>query len=136
MIDVSIKIVFSDTLFIGVITEKGIYQCGTLTYTIQSDGRHIYEFDIDPDRHKQALEISGHQMIPGFDPEFGWKQRHDREMQFIYERTFHPKREDLEAQLKPWGIKKEDYSKWELLKVTRGVYLDKFRVTPFVEETY
>jgi hypothetical protein len=124
-----------DTLYIGVETDKGIYRVGTLSYIIETGNRKIYEFDIDPERHKTALEISGSLMLPGFDPDYGWKQRHDKEIYFIYERAFHTKRSDLEEVLKPWGMKRKDYSKWGFVKVTRGAYLDKWRVTPCIEET-
>jgi len=90
----------------------------------------VYIFDIDPDKFAEALKLSNQEMLPGFDPENGWYQRHDKEISFIYERTFHPKRSDLAEVLEPWGITTEDYSRWDLLKVTKGVHLDKWRVLP------
>ena len=70
-------------------------------------------------------------MFPGFDESYGWVQRHDREIPFIYERTYNPKRQDLREMLEPWGLTPENYSKWELLKRTKGIHFrDKWRVLP------
>ena len=128
--------VLRDTLYIGVQTETGIYRMGTLSLVLESNGTTVYEFDIDPTRHKKALELAGCHMLPSFDPDYGWKQRHVKEIQFIYDRTYHPGRPELEELLKPWGLTPKTYTKWELMKRTRGLYRDKFRVTPDVGETY
>ena len=123
------KVVHSDTLILAVeCGEEDYFNFGTLTLTLQSDGRDVYIFDIDPDKYYKALELSGHEMLPGFDPDNGWYQRHDKEISFIYERTFHPKRSDLAIVLEPWGMTPENYSRWDLLKVTKGIHLDKWRV--------
>ena len=123
------KVVYSDTLILAVEYSKDkYYTFGTLTLTLQSDGRDVYIFDVDPNKFPEALKLSGHEMLPGFDPENGWRQRHDKEISFIYERTFHPKRSDLAEVLKPWGMTPDEYSRWGLLKVTKGIHLDKWRV--------
>jgi len=126
-----------DTLYIGALQDDGkIYRFGTLSLVSESDGRTIYEYDFDKDRFEKALAISGDNMLPGFNPEHGWKQRHDKEIAFIYERTFHSKRPDLEECLAPWGVKPKDYNTWEFIKITRGLHWrDKWRVTPFIDET-
>ena len=123
------EVVYKDTLSLAVERPDGSYYFfGTLTYTIQSDGRHVYIFDVDPDRYETAVQLSGDSMFPGFEKDNGWIQRHDKEIPFIYERTFNPKRHDLEEVLKPWGLTKETYSKWELIKRTRGAHIrDKWR---------
>jgi len=128
--------VLRDTMYIGTKTDKGIYRMGTLSFVLESNGTTIYEFDIDPKRHAEALRLAGSFMLPSFDPDYGWKQRHVKEIQFIYDRTYHPRRPDLEELLKPWGLTPKTYTKWELLKRTRGEYRDKFRVTPDISETY
>ena len=126
--------VFSDTVYIGAQTPEGIFQCGTLTYLIRSNGQHIYQWDIDPDLHDIMLQKAGKSMIPSFDPDYGWTQRHDKEIQFIYERCFHPSHEQLEEMLAPWGMSKKDYTKWNFLKRSRGAYHDKLRVTSEISE--
>jgi hypothetical protein len=111
------------------------YVFGTLTYNVQSDGRRVYVFDVDAKKFPTALELSGDEMLPGFDPENGWVQRHDKEISFVYERTFNPKRQDLAERLLPWGMTPDKYSKWELLKRTKGLhYRDKWRVLPVESE--
>ena len=124
------EVVYKDTLTLAVEqTDGSYYAFGTLTYTIQSDGRHVYIFDIDPGRYDTAVELSGDSMFPGFEKDNGWIQRHDKEIPFIYERTYNAKRCDLEEVLKPWGLTRETYSKWELLKRTNGAHIrDKWRV--------
>ena len=123
------EVLHSDTLTLAVeVSKDNYFTFGTLTYTIQSDGRHVYIFDIDETKFSKALELAGEEMFPGFDVDNGWYQRHDKEISFIYERTFHPKREDLAEVLEPWGLTPEGYSKWELLKVTKGAHRDKWRV--------
>jgi len=125
------KVVHSDTLNLAVeLSENDYFIFGTLTLTLQSDGRDVYIFDVDPCKFAEALKLSNQEMLPGFDPENGWYQRHDKEISFIYERTFHPKRSDLEEMLEPWGMTPKDYSRWDLLKVTKGIHLDKWRVIP------
>ena len=125
------EVLHSDTLTLAVELGGGeYYEFGTLTYTIQSDGRRVYIFDIDPERFPEALRLAESEMFPGFDPENGWYQRHDKEISFVYERTFHPKREDLAEMLEPWGMAAERYSRWELLKITKGLHLDKWRALP------
>jgi len=126
-----------DTLYIGALQENGkIFRFGTLSLVIEEGGRTIYEYDFEKERYEKALSIAEELMLPGFDPEYGWKQRHNKEISFIYERTFHPKRPDLEDALKPWGIHAKDYNKWEFIKLTRGLHWrDKWRCTPFIEET-
>lgn len=123
---------YQDSMHLAV--EKGAgdyYVFGTLSYTIQSDGRHVYIFDIDPEKFPEALRLSGDEMLPGFDVDNGWYQRHDKEISFIYERTYHRKRSDLAERLKPWGMCPETYTKWELLKRTKGAHFrDKWRVLP------
>ena len=123
---------YSDTVQLAVEESPGNYYVfGTLTYTIQSDGRHVYIFDIDPSRYDTAVLLSGDDMFPGFEKDNGWVQRHDKEIPFIYERTFNPKRIDLEEMLKPWGMSVDNYSKWELIKKTRGAHIrDKWRAIP------
>jgi len=102
---------------------------GQLTYTIQSDGRHVYIFDVDPEKFDEALALAGEEMFPGFDPDNGWVQRHDKEIPFLYERTYNYKRPDLADVLKPWGMSVDTYNKWKLLKITKGVHLrDRWRV--------
>ncbi len=67
---------------------------------------------------------------PGFNPKYGWLQRHDKEIAFVYERTFHPSRPDLEEVLAPWGMSAGQYNKWEFLKLSKGLHFrDKWRVT-------
>ena len=126
-----------DTLYIGALQDDGmIYRFGTLSLVCESDGRTIYEYDFDKERFESALEIAGENMLPGFNPEHGYFQRHDKEISFVYERTFHRKREDLEECLAPWGMHAKDYNPWELIKRTRGLHFrDKWRVTPFIKET-
>lgn len=126
--------VFRESLYIGADTPEGIWQCGTLTYIIRANGQHIYEWDIDPALYTTMLQKAGKSMIPSFDPDYGWCQRHDKEIQFVYERCFHPTHEDLEQLLIPWGMKKKDYSKWAFLKRSRGAYHDKLRVTSELSE--
>ena len=123
------NVLHSDTLTLAVeISKDNYFTFGTLTYTIQSDGRHVYVFDIDPTKFPEALNLAGEDMFPGFNVDNGWCQRHDKEIPFIYERTFNPKRSDLAEVLKPWGLAPDKYTKWELLKVTKGVHRDKWRV--------
>ena len=128
------EVIYEDTVSLAVEREDGSYYTfGTLTYTIQSDGRHVYIFDIDPDRYETAVRLSGDSMFPGFEKDNGWVQRHDKEIPFIYERTYNPKRPDLEELLLQWGLTKKTYSKWELLKRTRGAHIrDKWRVVPYL----
>ena len=125
-------VIYEDTLVLAVEQqENNYYSFGTLTYTIQSDGRHVYIISIDPDRYDIALQLSGDSMFPGFEKDHGWVQRHDKEIPFIYERTYNAKRCDLEEMLKPWGLTPKTYNKWELLKKTRGAHIrDKWRVLP------
>ena len=123
--------VFKDTVNLAVEQNDGEYFIfGRLSYIIESNGKHIYFLDVDSSRYEQALKLAGAYMFPGFDPENGWRQRHDKEIQFIYERTFNPKRSDLRERLIPWNIDPRDYNKWEFLKISKGVYLDKWRVLP------
>ena len=126
------EVVYKDSVSLAVErTEGNYYVFGTLTYTIQSDGRHVYIFDVDPDKYETAVQLSGDSMFPGFEKDNGWVQRHDKEIPFIYERTFNPKRADLEEVLAPWGMTRKTYSKWELLKRTHGAHIrDKWRVLP------
>ena len=121
------KVLYSDTLQLAVEIEPDEYYIfGSLTFTIQSDGRQVYIFDVDPEKYPIALQLSGDEMLPGFDPANGWVQRHDKEISFVYERTYHPKRQDLAEVLKHWDMTPEKYSKWELLKKTKGLhYRDK-----------
>jgi hypothetical protein len=127
---------FKDTLYIGPQTDKGIFRLGTLSLVITSNGKHCYEFDIDESRYEQALKLSESNMLPGFDPMHGWKQRHDKEIYFVYERTFHPGRPDLDEILKPYGMKASEYNKWAFLKLTGGLFGDKWRVTQDFSKTY
>ena len=124
------KVVYSDTMTLAVEIElEKYFTFGTLSYTIQSDGRHVYIFDVDKEKYDHALYLSGYSMFPGFDKENGWYQRHDKEIPFIYERTYNPKRSDLREMLKYWGMTPENYSKWELLKRTKGAHIrDKWRI--------
>jgi hypothetical protein len=102
----------------------------------ESSGKALYEFDIDEVRYKIAERITTC-MIPGFDPEYGWLQRHDKEMQFIYERTFNKRRLDLEEVLKPFGMKAKGYNKWDFLKVSGGKYfLDNWELAIDESVTY
>lgn len=128
----SYEVLKSDTVRLAVETgQDQYYTFGTLSYNIQSDGRRVYVFDVDAAKFPKALELSGDEMFPGFDPAYGWHQRHDKEISFIYERTYSSKRQDLAEMLLPWGMTPENYSKWELLKRTKGVhYRDKWRVLP------
>ena len=123
---------YSDTVRLAVETEpENYYVFGALTYNIQSDGRRVYIFDVDAKKFPIALELSGDDMFPGFDPANGWVQRHDKEISFIYERTFDPKRRDLAEALRPWGMSPDKYSKWDLLKKTKGIHIrDKWRALP------
>jgi len=126
------KVLITDTMMLAVeVAMDDYFVFGTLTYDIQSDGRHVYIFDVDADKFPQALELSGESMFPGFDPNNGWVQRHDKEIPFIYERTYNYKRQDLAEVLKHWGMTPETYSKWNLLKATKGQHIrDKWRVLP------
>ena len=121
-------VLHSETLSLAVeISEDDYFYFGTLSYTIQSDGRRVYIFDIDSEKFPQALKLAGEEMFPGFDVDNGWYQRHDKEIPFVYERPYHPKREDLAEMLAPWGMTPKTYSRWELLKVTKGIHRDKWR---------
>ena len=54
------KVVYSDTLYLAVESgEDDYFAFGTLTLTLQSDGRDVYIFDIDPDKFSRALGLSG-----------------------------------------------------------------------------
>jgi len=125
-----------DTVWVGLRTDDGkLFSIGTLSLLLEDPGRTIYEFDINPERYYKALEMSGHPMLPGFDPQFGWKQRHDKEIYFIYQRTFSSRRPDLEEKLEPWGLHAKGYSKWELLKRAGGACMfDEWRVTDNKDE--
>ena len=126
------EVIYEDTVSLAVEREDGSYfTFGTLAYTIQSDGRHVYIFNIDPERYETAVGLSGDSMFPGFEKDNGWVQRHDKEIPFIYERTYNAKRPDLDELLLQWGLTKKTYSKWELLKRTHGAHIrDKWRVVP------
>jgi hypothetical protein len=128
-----------DTLYIGLRTSKGLFRIGTFSLLIERRDagiKKIYEFDIDEMRYKQACQMTD-KIIPGFDPDYGWKQRHDKEMQFVYERTFHPKRVDLEEVLKPFGMRAAEYDKWQFLKKSKGVGIqDDWGLTDDINETY
>jgi len=128
----SFKILKSETVRLAVETGPSQYYAfGTLTYDLQSDGRRVYTFNVDAERFPAALALSGDEMFPGFDPANGWVQRHDKEISFLYERTYDPKRQDLKEVLLPWGMAPEGYSRWELLKKTKGIhYRDKWRILP------
>ena len=127
----SYDVLHSESLTLAVeVSDNEYFHFGSLTYTVQSDGRYVYLFDIDEEKYRKALVLAGQESFPGFDESHGWKQRHDKEIAFIYERTYHPKREDLRERLEPWGMSREDYSKWELLKRTKGAGPDKWRVLP------
>ena len=126
------KVVYEDSVSLAVECPNGSYYIfGILTYTIQSDGRHVYIFDIDPEKYDTAVQLSGDSMFPGFDKDNGWIQRHDKEIPFIYERTYSHKRSDLDEMLAPWEMTGETYSKWELIKRTKGTHIrDKWRALP------
>jgi hypothetical protein len=126
----SYDVLKSETVNLAVeVKPDDFFIFGKLTYNIQKDGRHVYVIDIEPDKFDKALELSGDEMFPGFDPGNGWVQRHDKEISFIYERTYNPKRCDLAEVLKPWGMTPETYTKWDLLKKTKGIHIrDKWRV--------
>jgi len=126
------KVLSSDTVQLAVEAGPGDYYIfGTLSYNIQSDGRRVYVFDVDASKFPTALALSGDEMFPGFDPANGWVQRHDKEISYVYERTYHPKRPDLADVLRPWGMTPETYTKWDLLKKTNGAHIrDKWRVLP------
>jgi hypothetical protein len=125
-----------DTLYIGLYTDGKIFRIGTFSLLLESNGKHIYEFDIDEERYNKAMSMTD-RIIPGFSPKNGWKQRHDKEMQFVYERTFHPQRQDLDDILKPYGISANKYNKWDFLKKSKGkCYQDDWRLTDVLEETY
>ena len=125
----SYEVLHSDSLTLAVEVSDGEYfEFGSLTYTVQSDGRYVYIFDVDESKYRQAQAIAGGNSFPGFDESHGWCQRHDKEIAFVYERTYHPRREDLAEMLLPWGMTTENYSKWELLKRTKGAGHDKWRV--------
>ena len=125
-------VLHSERLDLAVeLTGGGYFTFGALTYTIQSDGRHVYILDVDECRFPEALRLAGEEMFPGFDPDNGWHQRHDKEIPFIHERTYNPKREDLAKMLEPWGMTPDKYSRWEFLKATKGVHRDKWRVLPY-----
>ena len=127
----SYEVLYSDSVNLAVEVNNGEYfKFGSLTFTIQSDGRYVYIFDIDEPKYRKAQVLAGDESFPGFNESHGWYQRHDKEVSFVYERTYHPKREDLKEMLEPWGMTPDDYSKWELLKRTKGVGRDKWRVLP------
>ena len=125
-------VVYKDSVSLAVENPDGSYYVfGTLTYTIQSDGRYVYIFDIAPDKYEKAVQLSGDSMFPGFEKEHGWVQRHDKEIPFVYERAYNSKRSDLDEMIRPWGLTRETYSKWELVKRTRGAHIrDRWRVLP------
>lgn len=126
-----------DTLFMCVETTEGLYYYGNLSLVKFKGKQMMYEYDFDPVRFEKAIELSGDPMLPGFDPEYGWKQYHDKEISFVYERTLHTRRADLHERLAEWGIVTPIYSKWELLKVTKGIHFrDKWRCTADINETY
>jgi hypothetical protein len=125
-----------DTLYIGLFVNGKIFRIGTFSLLVESSGKTIYEFDIDEERYNKAMTMTD-RIIPGFDPQYGWKQRHDKEMQFVYERTFHPQRQDLDEILKPFNMEAKDYNKWEFLKQSKGkCYQDDWALTDVFEETY
>ena len=127
----SYEVLHSDKLALAVeVSQNDYFVFGSLTYTVQSDGRYVYIFDIDEEKYRKALVLAKEESFPGFDESHGWKQRHDKEIAFVYERTYHPKRTDLNEMLKPWGMTGENYSKWELLKRTKGAGPGKWRVLP------
>ena len=127
----SYKVLHSDSVALAVeLSENNYFEFGSLTFQVQSDGRFVYIFDINEVKYKEALAMAQEESFPGFDESHGWYQRHDKEIAFIYERTYHPKREDLREMLMPWGMNPEDYSKWELLKRTKGAGRDKWRILP------
>lgn len=129
--------VYRDTLYMCVKTENGLYYYGNLS-NVKFEGKNaMYEYDFDEERFYKAVELSGDPMLPGFDPQFGWKQYHDKEISFVYERTFHPRRADLNERLAEFGIVTPFYSKWEFLKVSKGIHFrDKWRCTADITETY
>jgi hypothetical protein len=125
-----------DTLYIGLAVDGKIFRIGTFSLLLESNGKHIYEFDIDEERYSRAMTLTD-RIIPGFDPEYGWKQRHDKEMQFVYERTFHPQRQDLDEMLEPYGLTAKEYNKWNFMKKSKGkCYQDDWRLTDDIGETF
>ncbi|MCL1988636.1 MAG: hypothetical protein FWG64_11825 [Firmicutes bacterium] len=124
----SYEVLHAETLTLAVEKDDGdYYRFGTLTWTIQSDGRQVYIIQIDEDKYPTALSLAKSEMFPGFNPKHGWYQRHDKLIPFIYERTYDPKRQDLEEMLIPWGMSKKDYTRWNCLKITKGIHRDKWR---------
>ena len=126
------EILHSETLTLAVeLANCDYFTFGTLTRNIQSDGRTVYVFDVDPDKYYKALELANTEILIGFNPDNGWIQRHDKEIALLYERTYHPKRSDLDELLEPYGMTKQTYSKWELLKRTKAwSSSSKIRVLP------
>lgn len=126
------KVIYCDKVSLAVeLVDGGYFNFGTLIFTLQSDGRRVYIIEIDENRYDEALTLADEEMFPGFDVNNGWCQRHDKEIPFVYERTYDPKREDLDDMLRPWGMVPEKYSRWELLKITKGLHRDKWRILPY-----